>query len=144
MPSSGHNVWFMPSSGHNVWLMCVFHVVVDGARGGWALWAVDHQSYIWAIWPWKNRKRSLNFIISVLLLVSFPSSCFLAASASMAFRSSFASVPLQVTFAKGRKALTAITEHYVPCAAVRCSGYRYLCPSPRLNVAKQLDFLIRH
>ena len=41
----------------------------------------------------------------------------------MAFRSSFASVPLQVTFAKGRKALAALTEHYVPCAAVRCSGY---------------------
>ena len=73
------------------------------------------------------------------------------AAASMAFRSSFASVPLQVTFAGGRKALTALTEHYVPCAGSQCgaavtvaSRYLTVRPSPGLNVAKQPDFSIRH
>ena len=73
----------------------------------------------------------------------------LAASASMTLRSSFASIPLQITFAKGRKALTAVTGHYVPCAAVRCSGYSCLSGisvlhQAGLNVAKQPDFSIRH
>ena len=65
----------------------------------------------------------------------------------MAFRYSFASVPLQVTSSRGLKALAALTEHYIPCAAVLCSGYssfRYVRPSPGLNVAKQPDFSIRH
>ena len=84
-----------------------------------------------------------------LCLVSFPSSCFLAASASIAFQSSFVSVPLQVTFARGRKALTAVTEHYlmslVPqCGAAVTAVFRYLRPSPGLNVAKQPDFSTRH
>ena len=65
----------------------------------------------------------------------------------MAFRSSFASVPLQVTFARGRKVLAALTEHPLRHSAVQrlqlLSGIS-VRHQAGLNVAKQPDFLIRH
>ena len=65
----------------------------------------------------------------------------------MGFRSSFASVPLQVTFARGHKALAALTEHPLRRSAVQrlqlLSGIS-VRHQAGLNVAKQPDFSIRH
>ena len=95
----------------------------------------------------QNSRSAQHCILHTVHNETFPSSCFLAARASMAFRSSFASVPLQVTFARGRKALAALTEHPLRRSAVQrlqlLSGIS-VRHQAGLNVAKQPDFSIGH